>query len=127
MSTPFTAQGILTYPPDEGEAAADRTGTVQSQYDVKSEFELKLVGSGTHSVGFGTIDTTGAKAIMIELDTTAVAPVMVQLNSGGATGQLEISAGGFFIFASPNPTSNGVLAIDLVHTQDAKVWVRILG
>lgn len=127
MSTPFTASGVLTYPPDPGEAAADRPADVQGQFDEKCCFELNLTGSGTHNVGFGTIDTDGAKAVMVEVDTTATAPVMVQFNGGGAGGQVELSAGGFFIYANPNPSSNGVLSMELVHTQDAKVWVRILG
>lgn len=127
MSTPFTLQSILTYPPDDGEAAVDRTATVQSQYDEKCEFKLKLTGSGSKAVDFGTIDTTGAKAIQIEVDATASAPIMVRFNTGDATGQLEISAGGHFDLASPSPTSNGVLAITLVHTAAADVTVRILG
>jgi hypothetical protein len=127
MSTPFTASGVLTYPPDTGEAAADRPASVQGQFDEKSCHELNLTGAGTHNVGFGTIDTDGAKAVMVEVDTTASAPVMVQVNGGGAGGQWELSAGGYILMASPNPTTNGVLSMELVHTQDAKVWVRILG
>ena len=127
MSTPYTAQGILTYPPDDGESAAPRSATVSSQYDELACGKLQLVGADTHSVGFGTIETTGAKAIQIEVDSTAGAPVLAQFNGGGASGEIEISAGGFIIIASPSPTAAGVLSIDLVHTVDALVWVRILG
>lgn len=127
MSTPFTAQSILTYPPDDGEAAADHPASYSGQFDEKSCHELRLTGSGTHNVGFGTIDTDGAKAIQVEVDTTATAPVMVQFNGGGAGGQLELSAGGSFLYINPDPSSNGVLSMALVHTQDARVLVRILG
>lgn len=127
MSTPFVAQSILTYPPDDGEAAVARSNTVSSSYAEKTEADLVLTGSGTHSVCFGSLDTTGAKAIQIEMDETNTAAVMVQVNSGGTSGQVEVSAGGCWKLSSPSPTALGVLAIDLVHTVDAKVKIRILG
>lgn len=127
MSTPFTAQSILTYPPDDGEDARARSNTVSSSYDEKATFDYVLTGSGTQVVDFGSIDTNGAKAIQVEMDASNTAPVMVQINGGGASGQLEISAGGHFGLASPSPTTNGVLAMSLVHTVDSKVKVRILG
>lgn len=127
MSTPFTALSSLTYPPDDGEDARTRSNTVSSSYTEKAEFKLVLTGSGTHSVDFGSIDTNGAKAIQVEADAANTAAVMVQLNGGGAGGQLEVSAGGHFDLASPSPTTNGVLSMDIVHTVDSTVWVRILG
>jgi hypothetical protein len=127
MSTPFVAQSLLTYPPDDGEAAVDRSNTVNSSYDEKAEFKYVLTGGGSQAVDFGSIDTTGAKAIQVEMDAANTAAVMVQFNGGGASGQLELSAGGHFDLASPNPTALGVLAMTLVHTVDSTVWVRILG
>ncbi len=127
MSTPFVAQSILTYPPDDGEAAVDRSNTVNSSYDELAVAKLLLTGASTHSVDFGTIATEGAKAIQIEADSANTAAVMVQLNGGGAGGQWEISAGGHIGFSSPAPTALGVLSMDIVHTVDSTVWVRILG
>lgn len=127
MSTPFTSVESLTYPPDDGKAAVERSNTVSSSYDEKQEGDLVLEGSGSHDVSFGTIDTDGAKAIQIEMDATNTAPVMVQVNGGGATGQVEVSPGGCWKLTSPSPSAAGVLAITLVHTVDSKVKVRILG
>lgn len=127
MSTPFTAQAVLTYPPDDGEDARPRSNTVSSSYVEEASFKYVLTGSGTKVVDFGSIDTNGAKAIQVEVDPSATAPVMVQVNGGGASGQIEVSAGGHWQLASPSPTTNGVLAMSLVHTVDAIVWVRILG
>jgi hypothetical protein len=127
MSTPFTAQTILTYPPDDGEDARDHGNTVSSSYDELACAKLLLTGGGTHAVDFGTIDTTGAKAIQIEADAANTAAVMVQINGGGASGQWEVSAGGHIGFSSPTPTALGVLSMDIVHTVDSTVWVRILG
>lgn len=124
---PFQLNGILTYPPDDGEPNADHPFSLSSSYDHSAVFKYELAGAGTKTVDFGTIDTTGAKAILVELAADATAPVMVQVNGGGATGQLELSAGGIFAFASPSPTTNGILSLDLVHTAAATVRVRVLG
>jgi hypothetical protein len=127
MSTPFVAQSVLTYPPDDGEAAVARSNTVNSSYEEKAEFKYVLTGSGSRDVDFGSLDTLGAKAIQVEMSSGNSAAVMVQFNGGGSSGQLELSAGGHFDLASPSPTALGVLAMTLVHTVDATVWVRILG
>lgn len=124
---PFQLTGVLTYPPDDGEPNADHPFSLSSSYDHSAVFKYELTGSGTKTVDFGTISTNGAKAILIELATDATAPVMVQVNGGGAGGQLELSAGGIFALASPNPTASGVLSLDLVHTAAATVRVRVLG
>lgn len=124
---PFELTGQLSFPPDDGEPNADHPFSLSDYYNHSAVFKYELSGSGTKSVDFGSIDTTGAKAIEIEVATDATAPVMVQINSGGVPGQIELSAGGIFAFGSPNPTASGILSMDLVHTQSATVRVRVLG
>jgi hypothetical protein len=122
MSTPYTFSGTLVYPPDDGQPAVARPFSVSGQYDVKAEFDYDLLGGGTQVVDFGSV--SDAKAIQIEVAADAQAPVNVRFNGG--TDDVEISAGGFLCAANPAP-STGVSALSLVHTNDAKVQVRILG
>ncbi len=124
---PFTLTGALSYPPDDGEPNADNPFALSSSFDSEARFKFELSGSGSQSVDFGSINTNGAKAILIELGPDATAPVMVQINGGGASGQIELSAGGVWALGSPNPTTNGVLSMTLVYTAAATVRVRILG
>lgn len=124
---PFQFTGQLTYPPDDGEPNADNPFSVSSSFNSEVKFKYELTGAGSKDVCFGSIDTVGAKAILIELDAAATAPVMVQINGGSVSGQVEISPGGFWAFASPVPTVNGVLSMTLVYTAAAAVRVRILG
>ena len=124
---PFQISGQLTFPPDDGEANCDHPFSLSSSFDSSAVFKYELTGAGTKSVDFGSIDTTGAKAILIEIATDATAPVMVQFNGGGAPGQVELSAGGILAIASPVPTVSGVLSMDLVYTAAATVRVRVLG
>lgn len=124
---PFQLNGVLTYPPDDGEPNADNPFALSSSFDSEAKFKYELTGAGSKDVSFGSIDTVGAKAILIELAADATAPIMVQLNGGGASGQIELSAGGLWAFGSPTPTINGVLSMTLVHTAAATVRVRVLG
>ncbi len=129
-STPYTISGALNYPPDAGAAAVDRTFGGSGNFESKTEATYVLTGAGTQSVDFGTITTNGAKAVLVELDadpSPSAAPVNVQFNGGGAPGQLEISPGGHFDYHNPVPTAGGVLSMDIVHTTNACVRVRVLG
>lgn len=127
-ATPFTLQGFLRYPPDDGAADADRDFSVQSSYLSKSEADLNLVGAGSHTVSFGTLTALGAKGILIEVAAAApgatAAPINVRFNGG--VEDVEISQGGFFAFGSPNPLA-GILGLEIIHTQNACVKVRVLG
>jgi hypothetical protein len=122
MSTPFTYQGSLVYPPDAGQPAATRAFSISGNYDVKAEFDFELVGAGTQVVDFGSV--ADAKAILVEVASDAAAPVNLRFNGG--TDDHEISASGFYASANPTP-STGISALSLVHTGDAKVTVYILG
>lgn len=127
-TTPFTLAGSLKYPPNGGEAVADRPFSVQSSFTSKAEYAYKFSGSGTKSVNFGTIDTTGVKALLIEVEpdsSPSAMPIMVTVNGG--TEPIEISPGGFMCMASPNPTSSGVLALDIAWTTAASVKIWLLG
>ncbi len=126
-SIPFQITGTLTYPPDDGQPDATHSSSVSSSFTGESKFKYELSGSGSQVVDFGTIDTTGAKGILIEVASDAAAGVMVQFNGGGASGQVEVTPGGHISLGSPTATSSGVLSMTLVHTVDATVRVRLLG
>jgi hypothetical protein len=54
-----------------------------------------------------------------------VTPISVQVN-GSATGQVEISGGGFLVLGSPTPSS-GITSLDIVYTNNVTVRVLLLG
>lgn len=125
--TPFTFSGTLKYPPDTGEAAANRSFSLSSSFTQNAEFTYVLSGSGTQVVNFGSLTASGARAILVEVDPDSdpsAAPVNLTFNSG--SDDVEISPGGFFALASPNPSS-GILAMSIAHTSAVCVRVRILG
>lgn len=128
VQVPFTFSGVLTFPPDDGEAAADRPFSVADYFQSKAEYKYELSGAGSIDVNFGTIQTAGAKAILIEVlpdSSPSAAPINVTINGG--TDTWEISPGGFMAFASPTPTVAGVLSMNIAHTTSNTVRVRLLG
>jgi hypothetical protein len=128
--TPFTYAASLSYAPDIGAANAIIPVNMAGTFSSKADFEYRLSGAGTQVVDFGTIAPNGAKLISIEVDpdtSPAVAALMVQVNGGGAGGQLEIAPGGFMTVGNPSPTALGILSLELVHTTNLGVRVRVLG
>ena len=126
--TPFTSSATLTYPPDDGAAAAARSNSVSGTYKHEAGGRFVLTGSGTQTVDFGSIAAVGAKVVHIEVEPVSAggvaAPVNVQFNGAGNT---EIAQGGHVEYCNPIPTAGGILSMDIVYTQDACVTVRILG
>jgi len=129
--TPFTSAATLTYPPDDGAAAAARSNSVSGTFQHEAGGRFVLSGSGTQVVDFGSIASVGAKAIHIEVEPVAAggvaAAVNIQFNGAGAPGNIEIAQGGHIEMANPIPTAGGILSMDIVHTQNACVIIRILG
>ena len=127
-ATPFTLQGFFRYPPDDGSPEADRDFSVQSSYLSKSEVDLNLVGAGSYTANFGTLTALGAKGLLVEVAAAApgatAAPINVRFNGGAE--DVEISQGGFLAFGSPNPVA-GILGLEIIHTQNACVKIRVLG
>lgn len=134
MSTPFSFSGILSRPSAQGQPNCQiplPLVALQAAFTTKSEDEYILTGAGTKAVDMASIATVGALFFSIEVSTLnaagqpAAAAVMVQANGG--SDDWELTPGGFLIFSSPNPTALGILSLDLVHTLDAKVTVRVYG
>ena len=134
MSTPFTFTGVLSRPSAAGQPNCQiplPLQALQSSFDTKSEDEYILTGAGTKAVDMASIAATGAKFFSIEVGTLnaggqpAAAAVMVRANGG--SDDWELAPGGFIIFSSPTPTALGILSLDLVHTLDALVTVRVYG
>ncbi len=129
-TAPFTYQATLQYPPDIGAPNVEIPVAMADNFESKATFDYKLSGAGTQVVDFGTITPEGAKLVSIEVDadpSLAAQPIMVQINGGGVSGQIEIAPGGFMTIGSPKPTAAGVLSLDIVHTADVCVRVRVLG
>lgn len=127
---PFTSSVTASFPTDAGKSPVDHDNTVAGTFESKVDLDLVLTGSGTQTVDFGSIATNGAKVVQIEVDpdsSPAAAPVNVQFNGAGAPGNIEISPGGHMNITNPNPTAGGILSMDIVHTTNACVHVRILG
>lgn len=122
MPTSFTLQGSFDYPPDDGEPIAKRPYSQSGNFDSKSEQDLELTGAGTQAVGFGTL--VAVKAMVVEVSPSALAPVNLRINGG--TDDIEIAPGGFWAYSNPTPSA-GITAMDVVHTMDAKVQIRLLG
>ena len=126
MATPFTLSGELLLPVDPGQPNSTAPFSVVDSFDSKVDYELNYTGSGTETVSLGTL-TLGAKAVLLELEFgAAVAPINLRFNGGGSSGQIEVSAGGFFAFASPVPAT-GITLLDIVHTTAVKIRLRVLG
>jgi hypothetical protein len=127
--TPFTLQGSLAYPPDEGEPDATLPFLFQGVFKNEIKFIYNVTGSGSVTVSFGTLTTLGAKVLVIEVDpdsSPAVAPVYVRINGGDALGKWEIAPGGFIAYGNPKPTT-GLLSMVIEYTTTNKIRVRILG
>jgi len=121
-ATPFSLQGSLVFPPDDGQPNATRAFSQSGSFTQKSEQDLVLTGAGSMPVGFGTITTL--KACVIEVDIASLAPVKLKFNGG--TDTVEISPGGFWAYSNPVPVAP-VTSIMVVYTMDARVQARLLG
>lgn len=121
MPTQYVLDGKLSYPPDDGQPVALRPFSQSGSFDNKVEADLNLTGAGTHVVNFGTVGE--AKVVMIEVSSDAAAPVNLLFNGG--TDDVELGAGGFLAYCNPIP-GTGVTAISIVHTNTARVQVRLL-
>lgn len=126
MATPFTLSGELLLPVDPGQPNSIVAFSLADQFNHKVDYEFSYTGSATESVSLGTL-ASGAKAIVLEFDFDPAAdPINIRFNGGGSSGQMEISSGGFYVFGSPAPSS-GITTLDIVHTTDVKVRLRVLG
>jgi hypothetical protein len=129
VSANFTYAGVLSYPMDQGISPCEIPINFAGTFEHEAKGTLKLVGSGTQSVDFGSLISDGAKVIQIEYDadvSPASQPVYLQFNGAGAPGQVELTSGSFFSYGNRAPSA-GILSMDIVHAADAVLRVRILG
>lgn len=86
---------------------------------------LNVTGSGSLVIGFGTVAAPGAKLVAVRYDQqTGAPPILLKFN--GSTIPLELTTGGFLVYASPTPAS-GITSLTIDHTGDGQIKVWILG
>jgi hypothetical protein len=124
-TNPFTLQGTLTLPPDEGAQQVPISFSLSGSFTSLLESRLVMTGAGTTVVPFGTVGTPGAKVLVIEYE-AAVGAAPVQLNFNGGTDDIELAPGGLLVYASPVPVA-GLTSLSIVRTTDAVIRVRLLG
>lgn len=126
MSTPFSLEGNLNLPGSPGLSAQPLPFGISNQYDSKAEFEFNFpAGAGSQSVNFGTMPVAGAKAVLVQYETSVAAPV-INVTVNGGTQPIELSQGGFLAFGSPVPSA-GITAMTLAYTGAGRVRVWLLG
>lgn len=127
MSIPFSFSGSLNFPPDTGQPTLSIAIATSGQFDSAEGGQiLKLTGAGTEVVELGTVPAEGLKALLVKVDAGAsVLPVNLRFNGGGASGQVEVSPGGFFALGSPAP-GTGITALSIVFASDVTVRVWAL-
>lgn len=122
-SSPFTVQGSLQYPPDDGQAQLSVPFGLSNSFTSLLDTKLNLSGTSTTTVPFGSV--AAAKLLLVEFE-AAQGAQPVQLSFNGGTDELELSPGGILLLASPTPQA-GVTALTVAHTSAATVRIRILG
>lgn len=126
MSSPFSFSGALNFPTDLGVPPEMVNIVFASNFDQFTWSKADLVGSGTYAVGFGNI-LTAAKMVLIKVDPSATAaPVNLRWNGAGASGEQEVSPGGFFVLGSGSPVA-GLTSLNIVYTTNVTVRVLLLG
>lgn len=122
-TNPFTVQGTLVIPPDEGATPISIPFGLSGSFTSVLDTRLALVGADTTVVPFGSV--TNAKLLLVEYEAAqGAAPVNLLVNGG--TDDLELSPGGFLLLASPTPQA-GWAGLSIVRTTDAVIRVRLLG
>jgi hypothetical protein len=127
MSFNIAFSGTFSTPPYTGQSDCPVPINLTVQYDCKSCHRYELSGSGTQAVDLGSLPSTGAKMLVVQVDadaSPAAAPINLRINSG--TDDWEVDTGGFLAMGSPEPVT-GITAVDIVHTADVKVWVWAFG
>jgi hypothetical protein len=127
MSTPFTFQGTLSFPPDTGAPQEPIAVNFSASYDQLAASIHQLVGTGTKDIDFGSIDTPGAKLVLVKVDAgSTVQPVKLRWNAGGSSGEQEVSPGGFAVIGSAAPVA-GLTALTVVYASNVTLRVWVLG
>ena len=129
MSTPFTFQGTLSFPPDPGGPNAPIAIAFSNVFDQMIAETLTLTGSGTKTLDLSALNGgAGAALVLIKVDpqVSGTPPVNIQWNSGTSTGEQEIQPGGFQVIGNPSPSA-GLTTLKVVFTGIGKVRVWALG
>jgi len=125
VGTPFKLSASLELPGAPGLPKQLIPIVLSDQYAHKVEVELVLPAStGTVAVPFGTIPAAGAKVVCVFYELDADAPNL-ELSFNGGNEPLELSPGGFLVYASPVPDA-GIATISIGHTGAGRLWVWLL-
>lgn len=125
---PFTFTGSLQFPADPGGAAALIAIAFAANYNQLIAETLALSGSGTKALDLSALNAgAGASLFLLKVDPQSVSQTLnLRWNSAGASGEQEVSTGGFFVVGSPSPSA-GLAALSLVWTMPMTVRFWALG
>jgi hypothetical protein len=124
---PYTLSALIRLPPDDGQEAGVREFSTAGVFSHKVEAELVFTGTGTHVVNFGSIPSTGAKAILLEYEATDSSdqdPLLVSLN--GSEDTFPVFSGGGLMLSNPLPAGAGVTALSVTYAAACIVKVTLL-
>jgi hypothetical protein len=122
---PFAFAGSLQLAADQSLPQDPIPFNFASQFVSLQESVLNLVGAGTKSFDFGSVGAPGAKGLLIRYDGGQSGAVVRCVINGG-TEPLEISAGGFFVWFNPTPSS-GATSLSIIYTSSCQLRVWVLG
>lgn len=129
-NNPFTINGSLSFPPDEGQQQVAVPFGLAGNYKAITDMRLTLSGSGTQVVPFASVGSPGAKVVLVEYELPVGAAAQtaqpIQLHLNGGSEDIELSPGGFLIMGNPAPAV-GITSLSLDYSSEATVRVRLMG
>lgn len=123
---PYTLSAVATLPPDDGQPIGQRDLLASGNFTHKMEAEYVLPASGSVTVNFGTIPSTGAKLVLVDYPVSTVSDAPITVTVNGANQGIPISRGGGLVLSSPDPSGAGITAMTITHTTTGVVKVTLL-
>jgi len=118
--------GILQFPPFEGQANAKVPFDASISFKKKYEVELELTGAGTQVCSFAHLGVDGAKLVAVFYkNSEAAIPAVIKVNINGGADDEQLSKGGFKLHYNPAPEAAGgitQLSIDYTDAAEVSVW-----
>ena len=117
--------GVLQFPPFEGQPNAKVPFDGTWDFTRKFEAEYELTGVGSEAVSFANLGVDGAKFVAVFYkNSLAASPAVITVVINGGADAEQLAKGGFKIHYNPLPSAaGGILSLALNHTAAAEVAV----